>query len=168
MTVGEITKLLGGIASGLPDEAKKTRDGLLAFKDNMEPFEQVPIEGYVYFLKQCDEYNKTGIIPITVSETKPKSPPKSKKEGMTVGDAEINIRSLLTEIPQGVVATPRINALLEDINKGLNKTQWDELLKKLNFTGKAKTKGDAVERVRQMLNSQLEMYVKAQAFSDPR
>jgi hypothetical protein len=66
------------------------------------------------------------------------------------------------------VTSARIDALLVEIDKGLKKPECVELLSLLDISGKPSTKGQAIEKVRQVLNSQLEMYVKAQAFGGTR
>ena len=75
----------------------------------------------------------------------------------------MRVRQLLAEINQGAVTNVRIDSLMGEINKGLKSAGCDELLTVLGIAGKAKTKAKAVEKVREVLNSQLEMHVKAQA-----
>jgi hypothetical protein len=62
------------------------------------------------------------------------------------------------------VTVVQIDTLMAELKKGLTKPQWDELLLALDIAGKAKTKDQAVEKVRLMLNSQLEMHFKARGF----
>jgi len=95
--------------------------------------------------------------------TQPK-PPKEKPVPLTVADAVGRVRQLLAEINQGAVTNVRIDSLMGEINKGLKSPECDELLTVLRISGKAKSKAKAVEKVREMLNSQLEMHVKAQGF----
>lgn len=160
MKVGEAARLLEGLAQGLADLSKKTAEGLAALHSGMQPFAEQTVEQFVAFLIQCEEYKRTGIV----AAGRKQATPRAGKVTLSVPDAAGQVRGLLGEINQGTVTTPRIDSLLADLKKALTKPQWDELLAALDIAGKAKTKDMAVEKVRQMLNSQLEMYVKAQAF----
>jgi len=51
MTVGELTKLLEGIAQGLSDLSKKTADGLVTFGTEMRPFAEQSVEQFAQFLR---------------------------------------------------------------------------------------------------------------------
>ena len=85
-----------------------------------------------------------------------------------MADAATQVRSLLGEINQGTLSTPRIDSLIGTLNK-LKKPELEQLLAALEISGKPKTKAEAIERVaRSVLNSQLEMHVKAQALDSDR
>jgi hypothetical protein len=161
--VGEVARLLEGLAHGLADLSKKSSDGLAALHAGMQPFAEQTVEQFIAFLAQCDEYRKTGTV-----ATGKKAAPKAKVAALAVGEAAGKVRGLLNEINQGTVTSSRIDTLLGELQKGLTKPQLDELLAGLAIAGKAKTKDQAVERVKQVLTSQLEMYVKAQALDRPR
>jgi hypothetical protein len=164
MTVGEVNRLLEGVARGLADLSKKSSDGLLALYAAMQPFAEQTIEQFVTFLSQCEEYKRTGIV----EAGKKKAAPRAKKDALTVLDAAGRVRELLDEVNGGTVTSSRIDSILVEFKTGLTKPQWDELLTALNVSGKARTKDQAVEKLKQVLNSQVEMYVKAQAFDQNR
>jgi hypothetical protein len=161
--VGELTKLLEGIAHGLADLSKKTADGLAEFQVGMQPFAEQTVEQFAAFLVQCEEYRRTGVV-AAGTRRGPTGAAKAKAAPLTVDDAAGRVRQLLAEINQGTVTSARIDALLVEIDKGLKKPECVELLTLLNISGKPGTKGRAIEKVKQVLNNQLEMYVKAQAF----
>lgn len=85
-----------------------------------------------------------------------------------VQEASAKVKGLLKEINRGTVTGARIDALLGEIKKGFTKTNWAELLQELKIAGKPKSMRDAAQKVRQVLNSQLEMHVKLQGFSGRR
>jgi hypothetical protein len=161
--VGEMARLLEGIAAGLADLSKKTADGLVAFNSAMQPFSDQTVEQFGAFLAQCEEYQRTGVVG-PVKRTKQPKPSKEKPAPLTVADAAGRVRQLLTEINQNVVTNVRIDSLMGEVNKGLNSSECDELLRVLGISGKAGSKAKAIGKVREVLNSQLEMHVKAQAF----
>lgn len=167
MKVAEVARLLEGIAFGLADLSKKTADGLAAFQSAMQPFADQTLEQFTSFLSQCEEFRRTGVVG-TGKPTRQPKPAKAKSATLTVEDAAGRVRQLLADINQGSVTSGRIDSLLGEINKGLKFPECEQLLTVLNISGKAKTKGQALEKVRQVLNSQLEMYVKAQAFGPNR
>jgi hypothetical protein len=162
MTVGEVNKLLEGVARGLVDLSKKTSDGLSALQVGLQPFADQTIEQFVTFLTQCEEYKRTG----AVQAAKRKAAPRAKKVNLTASDAAGRVRELLAEINGGTVTSSRIDSMLVEYKAILTKLQWDELLVALNISGKSRTKDQAIEKLKQVLSAQLEMYVKAQAF-DP-
>lgn len=160
MKVGDAARLLEGIAQGLGDLSKKTADGLTALRAGMQPFTEQTVEQFVAFLRQCEEYSRTGIV----STGKKKAAPHVKSPALSVADAAVRVRALLAEINQGTVTTPRIDSLLGDLEKALKKPELEQLLAALAIAGKPKTKSQATDKIRQVLSSQLEMYVKSQAF----
>jgi hypothetical protein len=162
--VGEMARLLEGIAAGLADLSKKTADGLDMFRSAVQPFSDQTVEQFAALLGQCEEYRRTGVVAGAARRTTQPKPPKEKAAPLTVSDAAGRVRQLLAEINQGAVTSARIDSLMGEINKGLKSPECDELLTVLGIAGKAKTKAKAVEKVREVLNSQLEMHVKAQAF----
>jgi hypothetical protein len=159
--VGEVTRLLEGIARGLGDLSKTTSAGLIGFQVAMQPFAEQTVDQFVTFLGQCEEYKRTGQAVAPKGMLKTQAKPKGG--ALTVAEASERVRGLLGEINQGTVTNSRIDSLLSDIQKGFTKPKWLELLATLEIAGKSKTIGEAVAKVRQVLNSQLEMHVKGQA-----
>jgi hypothetical protein len=164
MKVGELTKVLEGIASGLAAISKQASNGLASFHAGLQPFAEQTVEQFVTFLNQCDEYKRNGTI--ATGGRKPAT--RTAKSTMTVQGAAESVRGVLAEIDGGTVTSARIDTLLGEIKKGLSKPQMDELLVTLNISGKAKSKEQAADKVRQVLNNQLEMYVKNQALDRNR
>ncbi len=165
MKIGDVTRLLDSIATGLAGLAKDTASGLGKLHTEMQPFHEQTVEQFTEFLRQCEEYQRTGMIPVPTG--KGKRAPKPQPAAVSVAAAAEMVRALLGEIDNGTVNTARITALLDTLKKDLVKPQkdaWLQLLPELKISGKPKTIAKAVEEVRQMLTSQLEMHVKQLAF----
>jgi hypothetical protein len=163
--VGDVTRLLDSIANGLAGLSKDTASGLAKLHAEMQPFHEQTVEQFAQFLRHCEEYQRTGIVPMPTG--KAKRTPKPQPTALSVAAAAEMVRSLLGEIDNGTVNSSRITALLDTLKKDLVKPQkeaWLQLLPELKISGKPKTIPKAIEEVRQMLNSQLEMHVKQQAF----
>jgi hypothetical protein len=163
--IGNVTKLLESIANGLAGLSKDTASGLSKLHADMQPFHEQTVEQFAQFLRHCEEYQRTGIVPLPTGKVK--RTPKAQPAALSVSAAADMVRSLLAEIDNGTVDSSRITALLDTLKKELVKPQketWLQLLPELKISGKPKTIAKAIEEVRQMLNSQLEMHVKQQAF----
>lgn len=160
MKVSELAKLLEGLALALADLAKQPAlQGLTTFQTALQPFADETIEQFTAFLRQSEEYRRTGII-----STGKKAPAKPKAGSMTVPDASAKVRMLLDEIKEGKVTSGRIDGLIADFSKGLSAPQFQELLTAVNISGKSKSKGQSADKLKQVLSSQLEMHIKSQAF----
>jgi hypothetical protein len=162
--IGDVTRLLESIADGLAGINKDAANGLRDLHLRMRPFHEQSIEQFTEFLQACDEYKRTGVVSSKAANGKT----KSTSTGISASDAATMIRALLAEIDRGTVTSMRIDTLLNGLKKDLakpQKSQWEQLLVELNIHSKPKTIDGAKELVRQMLNSQLEMYVKRQAYN---
>jgi hypothetical protein len=160
MKIGEIAKLLAGIGSGLEDLSKTTASGLHRLRAAMQPFNELTVDQFEEFLRQCQEYKTTGVV---MTGRRPAAS-KTKPPAISVTEAASRVRGLLDEINQGAVTSSRIDALIATLKKDFKKPDLEHLLVALQIAGKPKTKDQAVDRIKQTLNSQLEMYVKAQPF----
>ncbi len=103
------------------------------------------------------EYQRTGIVP-----GKKAAGAKKGADPQQLANAVALVRAVLDDINRGVVDGQRIEATLAHF-KALSKPQLDQLLVELQIAGKAKSKDAAIDRVRQVLKSQAEMYVKTHA-----
>ncbi len=72
------------------------------------------------------------------------------------------VQGLLDKINSGEVSTRHIDELVDDLKGSLSKDQWRELLPHVRIHGKL-SKSAAVRKLKEVLHSQLEMHVKAQA-----
>ncbi|MHB0961094.1 MAG: hypothetical protein ACYC0X_21810 [Pirellulaceae bacterium] len=161
MKISEVVRLLDGVAQGLGDLSKKSADGLTTLCSGMHTFSEQTIEQFIAFLGQCEEYRTTGIVP--AGKAKPMA--KGKAAGIDVIAAADRVRTLLGEMNHGTVNTARIDSLLKELESSMKKSDLDQLLVELQIAGKAKSKPQAIDKIRQVLHSQLDMYVKAQSFS---
>lgn len=165
MKIGDVTRLLDSIATGLAGLSKDSATGLTRLHAQMQPFHEQTVDQFGQFLRLCEEYRRTGIIPVPTGGS-PRAP-KPQPAALSVVAAAERVRALLGEINSGTVTTARITDLLAGLKKDLLKPQkdaWLYLLAELKIAGKPKTITKAMEEVRQMLTMQLEMHVKQQAF----
>ena len=165
MKIGDVTRLLDSIAGGLTGLSKDSATGLARLHVDMQPFHEQTVEQFGQFLRLCEEYQRTGVVPLPTGRAK--RTPKPQPAALSVAAAAERVRTLLDEINAGSVTMARIDELLASIKKDLVKPQkdaWLQLLAELKIAGKPKTIPKAMAEVRQMLTMQLEMYVKQQAF----
>jgi len=156
--VAQLAHLLDSLLVGL--------DGILGvavvkdlrtFRTVMQPFADRNVGDFVAFLGQCAEYQRTGVVP-----GKKAAAGKKSADPQQLANAVALARGVLDDINRGVVDGQRIEATVTQF-KALSKPQLDQLLVELQIAGKAKTKEAAIDRVRQVLKSQAEMYVKKHA-----
>lgn len=81
--------------------------------------------------------------------------------GSPVDAAHAKVQRFLDNINSGKLGTPELNAVTDHL-KGLSKDQLDELLPRVGIAGKAKSKGDAIDKIRTQLANQLQMHIKVQ------
>jgi hypothetical protein len=157
MKVAELLKVIDGIANGLSDVAKKAADGLTALRAGLQPFQEQSVGDFVAFLSRCEEYNRTGLVTSGKRGAAPRkaagTPPPS------VDEAVGSVRGILGQINAGGVTGRLIDEAVAGFQK-MTKVQLVEVLKGLDIQGKPKTKDDALARIKQVLDTQFEMYVR--------
>jgi hypothetical protein len=165
MKVSELAGLLDSLVQGLErvkGTASVTKD-LKVFEPALRPFAERSIADFTSFLLQCEEYQRTGIVPGKKTAA-PRSPRKTAGPEL-VASAVQAVQALLSEIQQGLVHEQRVEETLASLQK-LTKPQLDEVSAGLNIAGKAKTKAQAVDRIRQVVRAQLEMHDKVRLIRD--
>jgi hypothetical protein len=130
---------------------------LKTFREAMGPFADRNIGDFVAFLGQCEEYQRTGVIP-----GKKVAAVKKAADPQQLANAVALVQGVLDDINRGGVDGRRIEDTLTQV-KGLSKPQADQLLVELKIAGKARSKDAAIDKVRQVLKSQAEMHVKTHA-----
>jgi hypothetical protein len=159
MKVSELACLLDSLLLGLEKikgTAAATKD-LRIFETALGFFSDRNIPEFVNFLQQCEEYSRTGVV----SGKKPRAAAKKTTDPDQVPKAINAVRTMLTEMNQGLVDEQRIEATLIPFqSRGYTVEQLDQILAGLDLKGKAKSKKDAVEKIRQLLRTQLEAYHK--------
>lgn len=162
MKISELTRLLDGLSMGLTDLSAKTADGIAAIAKGIEPFAEKTVEQFVQFLKQCEEFQRTGVVATGKKAAAPKSGASAPALGAT--EAANKFRALLSEINEGTVTTPKIDALMNQFNAAMKKPDLDQLLTMVEIAGKSKSKADAIDKLRMVLVSQTQMYAKTASF----
>jgi hypothetical protein len=153
--VTQLARLLDSLLEGLDGilGAPAAKD-LKTFQGAMRPFADRTVGDFVAFLGQCEEYQRTGVVP-----GKKAAGGKRTADPQQLANAVALARGVLDDINRGAVDGRRIEDTLAQL-KGLSKPQVDQLLVELQIAGKARSKEVAIDKVRQVLKSQAEMYVK--------
>jgi hypothetical protein len=158
MKVAQLARLLDSLLEGL--------DGILTaapvkdvknFREAMRPFADQNVGDFVAFLGRCEDYQRTGVV-----SGKKAAAPKNTGDPQQLANAVELVQGVLSDINRGSVDGQRIEHTLAQF-KDLSKPQLDQLLAELHIAGKARSKADAIGKVRQVLKSQAEMYVKTHA-----
>jgi hypothetical protein len=155
MTVAELMKVLEGIASGLSTVADKPAKELMSFLTGMKLFADQTVPNFVAFLAKCEEFERTGAV--TTGKRAPS--PRQPKAGLSVAEAIAAVRGILGQINQGVVTGQLIDETVARFMK-LKVAELAEILKGLDIQGKPKNKQDAVGKIKQVLDTQFEMYLR--------
>jgi hypothetical protein len=166
MKVSELACLLDSLVQGLEQikgTAAVTKDTRV-FATVLRPFAERTVADFANFLLQCEEYQRTGVVP----GNKVSAPRSTRKTAgpEAVAQAVQAVQALLAELPHGLVNERRIEDTVAPFGK-LTKPQLDELCAGLNIAGKAKNKAQALDRVRQVLRTQLEMRDKVRLIQEP-
>jgi hypothetical protein len=159
--IAQIANLLDSLLAGLDGvlAAAPTKD-LKSFREGMRPFGERTVGDFMAFLSKCEEYERTGVVSGT-TRGGGKKPGAAKKadDPQQLDDAITLARTVLNDINEGRVDGQRIEGALA-IFTNLSKPQLDQLLVELKIAGKARSKPAAIDKIRQILKSQAEMYVK--------
>lgn len=158
MKIGELSHLLAGLSQGLLEISKKTADSLHTLHEGLRPFEDQTIEQFLVFLGKCEEYQRTGQVGGTGRKW---ASPRKDEPAVSVAQAAAEMRGLLEEINRGTLTLERIDSWLAKVKQQLKKPQLDELLSNVGIAGGAKTKDQGIAKIRQVLASQLEMFIKS-------
>jgi hypothetical protein len=159
--IAQLANLLDNLLAGLEGIlAVAPAKDLKSFREGMRPFGERTVGEFMTFLSQCEEFQRTGVVPGTKSGGG-KKPGAGKKadDPQQLADAITLTRTILDDINQGRVDGQRIEGALVRF-KDLSQAQLDQLLVELKIAGKARSKPAAIDKIRQVLKSQAEMYVK--------
>jgi hypothetical protein len=154
--VAQLARLLDSLLEGLDGilGAAPVKD-LKTFREAMRPFAERNVGDFVAFLGQCEEYQRTGVVP----GKKKAAGGKKVADPQQLANAVALARGVLDDINRGLVDGRRIEDTLAQF-KALSKPQLDQFLAELNIAGKARSREAAIDKVRQVLKTQAEMYVK--------
>src|SRR5262249_47864203 len=142
--VAQLARLLDSLLEGLDGiVGNSALKDLKSFRAAMQPFADRNVSDFMAFLGQCEEYQRTGIVP-----GKKAAAPKKGADPQQVASALTLVRGVLDDINRGVVDSRRIEDTLGQF-KSLQKAQLDQLLVELRIAGKAKSKPDAIDKIRQ-------------------
>jgi hypothetical protein len=102
VNVGDFQGLLKSVSEFLAaHQGKKPAEAFEQFRQGLDPFRDLPLDQFAHFLKQAEEYRRTGIVPVGVKkgtrEKKPAQPKAAKIPLKTKDDAEA-IRLAVAEL----------------------------------------------------------------------
>ena len=164
MKVAELAILLDSLTQGL--HRVKGGAGIASdlgtFADVLGPFAERTVVDFTGFLRQCEEYQRTGVV--SGKPARPRKPAQAEDPELAA-NAVRAVQALLDEIDRGAVSEQRIEDTLRGFEK-YTKPKLDEIVAGLNIAGKMKTKALALEKIRQLLRSQLEMADKVRTIRD--
>jgi hypothetical protein len=156
MKVSQLALLLDSLVQGLDGVVSATvSKDLKSFREAMRLFADNSVADFVGFIGKCEEYKRTGVV----SGKKARASAKAA-DPAAVANAVSTTRTMLDDINRGLMTNQRIEEALAGFKK-LTRPQIDQLLLDLKIGGRAKSKDDAIGKIRQMLKSQTEMYVKS-------
>ncbi len=157
MKVAELLKVLEGMAIGLSDVAKKAAEGLTEFRAGMQPYAEQSVADFVAFLAKCDEYKRTGAVSSGRRAAAPRKAAGTPPPG--VQEAVASVRGILDQINSGGISGQIIDEAVARFKK-MTKAQLLDVLQGLDIQGKPKTKDDALGKIKQVLDTQFEMYIR--------
>ena len=111
----------------------------------LEPFRELTIDAFAGFLRRAEEYERTGILPVS---TKAAPKPRAKKETgppYSVDDAIREIQSLYEQAADESTTYAKIQEEVKKLDK-LKKPELDRLTTEFGL-GKLKSKAAAIKAV---------------------
>jgi hypothetical protein len=165
MKVSELAYMMDSLVTGLSRirGATAVANDLRTFEAAMKPFADRSVTDFTSFLLQCEEYQRTGAV--TEKKATRVMQPKKTADPNLIANAVESIKSLLNESSQGLVTLQKIEQTLKPYEK-LTKPQLIELTTRLGIAGKASTKAQALNRIKQVLRAQVEMGEKVRLIRD--
>jgi hypothetical protein len=130
------------------------------FAAAFRPFADRTVADFTRFLLQCEEYQRTGAVSGKRAATPRRPSPATDPEA--VAHAVQAVQAILAEFRHGQGNEQRIEETLASFAK-LTKAQLDEVCTNLSIAGKARSKAQALDRIRQVLRTQLEMEGKVRS-----
>ncbi len=138
-------------------QASKTK--LTEVCEALEPFRSLDISAFVSFLRQAEEYQRTGVLPVA-SKAKGRSPAKAKPSMSTEEKAQ-QVENLVKQLQDlyGVVHEETVGyGAIDDICEAVDRLNVPEVKKVaqgfgIKLASKA-TKKDGVEQIRRKLTEQ--------------
>ena len=150
MKVSDLSFLLDHLAEGLKPVVNATiTNDLSALRSAMAPFSDRTVADFVKFLAQCEEFQRTGVL--SGKKTSGKVT-ESSANPQRITDAVNSVRSFYVDIERGQASPQRMEQLLAPLN-ALSKPELDEVAASLDLVGKARSKKEVLQKIRQMMSN---------------
>jgi hypothetical protein len=158
MRVAQLARLLDSLVHGLDGVVGGSLTGdLRSFAEAMQAFANASVAEFSVFLGQFGlEFQQTGKITAQgkIALNKPARAPKPDA-AQQVANAVAAVKDLFAEIDRGTVDDNRVAEILKPVAK-LTVVQLHQVLTGLDIAEKPKTKPKIVDKIRQVVQHQLE------------
>jgi hypothetical protein len=176
VNVGDFQALLKGLGDFLDaHQGKKPAEAFEKFRLGLEPFRDVPLDQFAEFLRQAEEYRRTGIVPVgakkAAREKKPAQPKAPKVPLKTKGDAEA-IRQAVAELQKlyeratdPTLDYGKIEKTVERISKEFDTNGLKAVAKEFGVGSGSKTKDAARSNIEEKIKSRKGRHERNEAAS---
>ena len=161
MKVAELQSFLRSLSGLLAASGgKRVADDLDRVAGGLQPFAQMTVAQLADFLKQAEEYHRTGILPAksAARSRKAVAPADAQKISRAVGQ----MRDLYERAGGDSVDYSTIEREVGAINKSLKKDELIEAAREFGIASPLKSKKSAAEAVRRRINERKESVQRTQ------
>jgi hypothetical protein len=164
VNVGEFQSLLKGLGDFLAaHQGKKPAEAFEKFRAALEPFRDVPLDQFAEFLRQAEEYRRTGIVP--VGAKKPareqkaaqakatKAPLKTKDDAEAIRQAVAELQKLYERATDPTLDYGEIERTVERIGKEFDVNGLKAVAKEFGVGDGLKTKDAARHNIEDKIKS---------------
>lgn len=149
MKVADLQLFLNSLTGPLAASGgKKVADELTAAAAGLQPFETMTVAQFADFLRQAEEYHRTGILPAkSTSRRKAATPPDPAK----LAKAVETLQALYERAGANAVDYSTIESEVGRINKSLKKDELVTVAKDFGIASTPKTKKAAAEAIQRRI-----------------
>jgi hypothetical protein len=161
MNVAGLQKFVSGLQDALEASGAKTvaRD-LGRLSAGLEPFTALTLGQFADFLRQADEYQRTGVV-TAGKRTKARRVKAASPDPAAVQAAAQQMRELYQRAVEPEVTYGKIDAEVRGLNSRFKKADVIAIAKEMGITG-ASTKKAAIEEIHRKIRERKESYQRTQ------
>lgn len=153
MNVAALQKHLRDLAEFLEssDAGKTVVKGVKAISDGLSPFAAETVEAFAEFLKQAEEYRRTGVLPLGKAK-KAAATAKAVVAPPALDEVKGKVAALYGQAP--TATDPQISALLDPLEKQFKLPDLQAIAEVVGVGGtasKLRTKGKVIEEIRRAI-----------------
>lgn len=159
MKVAELQSFLRSLAAPLAASGgRKVADELERAAAGLQPFAQMNIAQLADFLRQAEEYHRTGILPAKPAARRKQGPADPQKISRAVGQ----MRELYQRAGSDSLDYSTIEREVGRLNKDLKKDELIEAAREFGVVASLKTKKSAAEAIRRRITERKESVQRTQ------